>query len=526
MDVDVTIRGRFCRSGSVQGKGTTMIGPSTRAMVGRTLGAVVVASMVAGGALGAKAESGAGVWDAAFQTAPQQPNIIFVLTDDLSWNLVQYMPHVQQLESQGVTFDHYIVTDSLCCPSRSSIFTGLFPHDTGVFKNTGNDGGYYAFLAHGLESKTFAIATQSNGYQTSMMGKYLNGYEPSSQYVPLGWNDWNVAGEGYPEFNYSLNENGKVVHYGGRINPSNYLTDVLAGKGADFINQAAGAHQPFLLEIATFAPHAPYTPAPRDAKLYSGLQAPRTASFNTNNANPPSWLGYRPPLTTKQINVIDTGFRERARAVKAVDDLIGSLEATLQARGLDKNTYIVFSSDNGYHMGQHRLLPGKMTAFDSDIRVPLIVTGPGVPAGRTVSQMAENIDLNPTFVQLAGGTPNPSVDGHSLVPLILGQPVASWRTAALVEHHGPDITVSDPDYENGALGGNPTTYEAIRLPNAVYVEYTNGEREYYQIDKDPEERDNVYATLSTSERAQLHATVATLSTCHGASNCWAAGLPR
>jgi arylsulfatase A-like enzyme len=468
---------------------------------------------------------------AQLQAAPQRPNIVFVLTDDLSWNLVRYMPHVLQLERQGVTFVRYIVTDSLCCPSRSSIFTGLFPHDTGVFKNTGPDGGYSVFNAHGLESKTFAVALHALGYRTSMMGKYLNGYDPTTRYIPPGWSDWHVAGDAYKEFNYDLDENGTVVHYGGRKNPKNYLTDVLAARATAFIDQAADAHQPFLLEVATFAPHAPYTPAPRDANRFPGLKAPRVSSFNQNNTNPPSWLGSRPPLTVQQLATIDTGFRKRAQAVQAVDALIGQVEATLAARGLAGDTYIVFSSDNGYHMGQHRLLPGKMTAFDSDIRVPLIVTGPGVPQGRTIGQLAENIDLNPTFVQLAGGTPSASVDGHSLVPLLLGQPVARepgprWRTAALIEHHGPDTVVSDPDYENGKRGGNPTTYEAIRLADAVYVEYVDGEFEYYRIDQDPDERVNVYGQLGPSERAQLHAIVGALSRCHGPDDCWAAARPR
>ena len=117
-------------------------------------------------------------------SAATGPNIVVLLTDDLSWNLVtqRFMPHVIQLERQGETFDHYIVADSLCCPSRSSIFTGLFPHDSGVFTNKGTDGGYYAFTHHhpNLETKTYAVAIQPHGYLSSMMGKYLNGYEPGS----------------------------------------------------------------------------------------------------------------------------------------------------------------------------------------------------------------------------------------------------------------------------------------------------------------------------------------------------------
>jgi hypothetical protein len=196
--------------------------------------------------------------------AVQRPNIVFVLTDDLDWSLVtaQYMPHVIALERNGETFDHYIVADSLCCPSRTSIFTGLFPHDSGVYTNTGTDGGYYAFTHHrpNLETRTFAVVMQKAGYLTSMMGKYLNGYdEPAmTTQVPPGWSDWHVAGNAYPEFNYDLNENGAVVHYGPgpppAANAANYLTDVLASRATAFIDRAAAAHKPFVMEVATFAP--------------------------------------------------------------------------------------------------------------------------------------------------------------------------------------------------------------------------------------------------------------------------------
>ena len=152
----------------------------------------------------------------------------------------------------------------------------------------------------------------------------------------------------------------------------------------------------------------------------------------------------------------------------------------------------MFSSDNGYHMGEHLLTPGKMTAFDSDVRVPLIVAGPGVPAGRTTSRIAENVDLHPTLVQLAGGTPPPrSTDGASSRSCT-AQRVPRWRTAALIEHHGPDQNGSDPDHP-AAGSGNPTSYEAIRTPNAVYVEYRGRAREYYRIDRDPFERVNVFS---------------------------------
>lgn len=150
-------------------------------------------------------------------TPVTRPNIVFVLTDDLSTNLLQYMPHVLALQHAGTSFSNYTVTDSLCCPSRSSIFTGNFPHDTHVFTNTGTDGGFNVFHSRGEENSTFATSLQKVGYRTAMMGKYLNGYEPgatlggSQPYVPPGWNEWDVAGKGYPEFGYDLNQNHQVV---------------------------------------------------------------------------------------------------------------------------------------------------------------------------------------------------------------------------------------------------------------------------------------------------------------------------
>ena len=200
----------------------------------------------------------------------KHPNIVFVLTDDLAWNLVRYMPHVRQMQSRGVTFNRYFVTDSLCCPSRASIFSGRLPHNTGIFSNTPPDGGFHAFRRRGEEASTFATTLQGAGYRTAMMGKYLNGYVPGGRfgsggpYVPPGWNRWDVAGNGYPEFDYWLNEDGQLDPYGRR--PQDYLTDVIGRMGLDFIRQSARAGQPFALELATFAPHVPYTPAPRDAR--------------------------------------------------------------------------------------------------------------------------------------------------------------------------------------------------------------------------------------------------------------------
>src|SRR4051794_13436192 len=146
-------------------------------------------------------------------TAPARPNVVFVLTDDLSWDLVRFMPHVRQMQREGMTFSDYFVTDSLCCPSRASIFTGRYPHNHGVLTNTPPTGGFSAFR-RGAESQTFATALEGAGYQTALMGKYLNGYEARGGYVAPGWSNWQATGGGYKGFNYALSANGRVAHFG------------------------------------------------------------------------------------------------------------------------------------------------------------------------------------------------------------------------------------------------------------------------------------------------------------------------
>jgi N-acetylglucosamine-6-sulfatase len=494
-----------------------------------SLAAVATASLAAGVAT---ASQGSETPHAQSTPAPREltskstkPNIVFVLTDDLSMNLLRYMPHVDAMERTGLTFNNYFVSDSLCCPSRSSIFTGNFPHDTHVLNNTGRHGGFDQFYSRGEEQHTFAVALQNAGYRTALMGKYLNGYGQQRgsvpglpfTYVPPGWSEWDVAGWGYPEFNYNLNEDGQLQHYGDK--PSDYLTDVIANKGVQFINSSAAAGEPFFLELSTFAPHSPYRPAPRDDNDFPGLQAPRPPSFDAIPTDPPAWLAGRPPLTDAQIQRIDEVFLRRAQAVQAVDQMIGQVESALAANGLSNDTYVVFSSDNGLHTGEYRLMPGKMTAFDTDIHVPLVISGPGIPAGTTTDAMSENIDLAKTFAQI--GSTTLRGDGHSLMPLFGGLAPADWRNAILVEHRGPHLLASDPDYQQPA-SGNPNTYEAMRTDQFLYVEYNDGEREIYNLDNDPFELHNLIGSVTPMQLAQLHAELIGIKHCHGGATCWAA----
>ncbi|REE96553.1 sulfatase family protein [Thermomonospora umbrina] len=449
----------------------------------------------------------------------QRPNIIFVLTDDLSTDLVPHMPTVRRMQRTGVTFSNYFATNSLCCPSRATIFTGRFPHNTGVVTNYPPNGGYQAFHERGGETRSYAKALQAAGYRTALMGKYLNGYEPAGSAagaarVPPGWSEWYVAGDGYSGFNYTLSENGRRVRYGSR--PGDYMTDVLSTKGIQFIQRSKAAKKPFMMQVSLFTPHGPIVPAPRHAGAVPALRAPRPPSFNEPDvSDKPRWLRSRPALSGKGVQSIDEKFRKRVRTMLSVDEMIARFQRQLGALGLARNTYLVFSSDNGFHLGQHRLLSGKMTAFDTDIRVPLIVTGPNVPADRTVNPLTQNTDIHPTLLNLAGVPVPAGIDGRALTPWIHGRAVRPWRSAVLVQQRKHDLVAYDPDRQ-GPADGNPPSYWALRLANSLYVEYANGEREYYDTARDPHQLHNRARALSPARLRQLSAALRALKTCSGA----------
>lgn len=459
-------------------------------------------------------------------TGANRPNIVFVLTDDLSSDLIRYMPHVQALAQSGMSFTNYTVDDSLCCPSRTSIFTGRFPHDTAIFTNNSTDGGFPLFHRNGEERRTFATSLQRAGYRTALLGKYLNGYDVGYRsggprpWVPPGWTRWAVSGWGYPEFGYRLNVDHEVHSFG--HSPGDYLTRVLQHFGENFIAGAARDRQPFMLELATFGPHKPYTPAIEDQHSFVGMKAPRGPAFARRPDHAPPWLASVPPLDTRRVASIEKGYRERVQSVQSIDRAIDGLQRTLAAAGQLRNTVFVFSSDNGYHMGQYGLGEGKLTAFDTDVNVPLIVSGPGIPAGTVNNDLVQNIDLAPTFDDIAGAPIPPIVDGRSIVPLLGRRPGVAWRDAALIEHHGFDFYAGDPDRQS-LVAGNPPSYEAIRTDTFTYVRYHDGEHEYYDRTVDPNELNNDYLNLSPRRRAALDQWVSALHNCHDAAACWSAG---
>jgi arylsulfatase A-like enzyme len=472
----------------------------------------------------------------------KRPNILFILTDDLDAASIAYMPKLQALlADQGTSFANFFVNVSLCCPSRSSILRGQYAQNTEIFGNSPPDGGFAKFHELGREDSTIATWLQAAGYRTMLAGKYLNGYpqgvEPT--YIPPGWSEWYSPAKGnpYSEYNYTLNENGKLVAY--KSQPEDYGTDVYARKTIDFIQRASKDSQPFFVYLATYAPHGPATPAPRHANLFPDAQAPRTPAFNEPDvSDKPQYIRDRPRLTPRALASLDQAYRKRLQSLQAVDEMIANLIDTLKTTGELDNTYIFFASDNGFHMGQHRLLQGKTAPYEEDIRVPLIVRGPGVPAGQTREHLTGNIDLAPTFAELAGARIPDFVDGRSLVPLLSDNPPSpgNWRQAYLLQHGAPTEESSlDTEYA-GLLEPPDSTddeatakrtprgipaFQGLRTQDYLYVEYVTGERELYDLRQDPNELNNLSASADPALLAQLAARLKQLARC-SAANCRAA----
>ncbi len=450
-------------------------------------------------------------WTSAAQAADERPNVVLVLVDDVSWDLVATMPEVRRMQDEGLSLERFFVTDSLCCPSRASILTGRFPHNTGVLRNVGRRGGYDAYdPAQGL-----VPTLEAAGYRTGFAGKYLNGYPADAGTPDPGWSDFFGGGSGYQGFGYRWNDNGTAVA------PAGYATDEISARGQAFIHAAAADGQPFFLELAPFAAHHPYVAAPRHADRFADLALPRDGAYGKAVEDPPGWLGTRPALGRADRRELQAVHRRRARSLAAVDELLRDVRGALLTAGVADRTFVAFTSDNGYHLGQHRLTTGKGTAFDHDIRVPFVAVGPGVPAGATSDVLAGTVDLASTVARLAGAR-SADRDGRSLAGVLRGRDPSRWRSALLVEHHGLTGTEADPD-DQAWRAGRPGVYRALRTRTRTYVEYATGGRELYDLRTDPFQLVNRAGELTPAQRRRWHRAIARYRRCSGAASCWRAG---
>jgi N-acetylglucosamine-6-sulfatase len=483
-------------------------------------------------------------------TSTRKPNILFVLADDLDLAEMRYLPQTRALiGAHGTTFDEYFVSNSLCCPSRTTTLRGQYAHNTGVWSNGGANGGFERVYASGVEQDTLATRLQHAGYATSLTGKYLNGYPNGARpdYVPPGWDNWASAvyGNPYSEYDYVLNQNQSYDVY--QHLPRDYGTNVYVALADRFIRSSIHDHRPFFAYLPVYAPHQPATPARRDVGKFRRARAPRTPSFDQADVSRmPGFVRDLPPFPVPEVHAIDSLYRKRIRSLQAVDRGVAKLVHTLRVTKQLDNTYIVFASDNGFHLGQHRMPAGKQTAYESDIHVPLMVRGPGVRVGAHSTRIAGNTDLAPTFDAVAGAHAPSFTDGRSLLPLLRGTRPARWRQSYLVEHRvesgvtrparpaGQDPTLEPPDPDQvranmrlrhreirDAMLLNRASeipdYDAIRTGYLLYVEYATGDRELYDLRFDPDETVNLAGTRPALERALAHR-IAHLRRC-GGSGC-------
>ncbi len=506
--------------------------------------------------------------EAAPPAAPR-PNIITIMLDDLDETSLAdllanrgrldaahaggWIPNIASVIAGGTRFTNNFVVNAVCCPSRASYLTGQYVQNHGVLTVAKGISYWMSGAGAGGEQETIATWLSRAGYYTGHVGKYLNGYGylTPRTYVPPGYHDWQALLDPgtYRVYNYSINDNGAVVDHGAA--EADYQTDVLRQRARAFLlDHAAGGHadRPFYLTLTPIAPHIEVTPtdapmddyrhhfyelirpAPRHLHLVDGDDAngevpgyADKASFNEDNADKLAWFQALPAIDAQTRAARDRQYKHRLASILAVDELIGEVVATLGSLGKLDDTLIVFTADNGYHFGEHRL-SSKLVAFEESIRVPLVIRGPGVAAGAVSARPTLNIDLAPTFLALSGATAGRVVDGRSLVPL-LESPSASWpRTQFLVDHYDENMdSVLEVDL-------SPPTYKAVRrlsaTENRIYVSWRERfeqfpdlvtYREHYDLAADPLQMTNTAAGMTAQQRLAFDNLIRDLTACSGPS---------
>jgi N-acetylglucosamine-6-sulfatase len=402
---------------------------------------------------------------AASSAAPRlvRPNIVFFLTDDQTIEAIGHnpsaMPYLRSRlddpNDHWITFDQAFLNTPICCPTRATLFTGLYSHHTGVETN-GQGVALRAF-----ESSTIATWLHGGGYYTGLIGKYINKYPfGAPYYTPPGWDRWIANFNDY--YNYTNDEDGTLVHYGST--PADYSTDVLAQKAVDFI-ASAPADRPFFLYAAPKAGHDPYTPAPRHVDAFAGMRPTRWPDFNEADvSDKPAWVQHLGPMGPALIAQQDLNRQHQFESLLAADDAVREIFQELQAKGELSQTVFVFMSDNGFAFGEHRWKT-KKCEYEECTRTPLLIRYPGVTS-RVDHSLVSSIDIAPTLAALGSATPATCVDGLNLVPVIL-QKRSSWRGGVLL--HAIDDAYPMPGYWG------------IHTKNYLYVELTTGEKELYDL---------------------------------------------
>jgi N-acetylglucosamine-6-sulfatase len=467
---------------------------------------LIAPALAAGLVVAAVLSGSAGTSQAGTQQAVNRPNVVVIMTDDQTVESLRVMGNVRGLlAAQGVTFDNNFATFPLCCPSRATFLTGQYPHNHRVLGNAPPNGGYDR-LDH---MNTLPVWLQRAGYATVHIGKYLNGYGRVRQTeVPPGWVEWHgsIDPSTYSFYNYTINENGRLVRYGNTA--ADYQADVYTRKATDVIRRYAADPRPLFLSVAYLAPHsggpresddpsnqATPVPAPRHRNVFATQPLPTPPSFNEADvSDKPTGIRTRPLIGQARVNGIRENYQQRLESLLAVDEGVAEIVRTLEATGKLGRTYIIFTADNGFFHGEHRVPAGKTLVYEPSIRVPLIIRGPRIPRGGRRAQLAGNIDLAATIADAARIRPGRAPDGRSLLPIARDRLLFSGR----------DILLETP------------SYSAIRTPRWVYVEHANGERELYDLIRDPHQLTSQHLNPALqATRVDLAARLTQLRGCSG-----------
>lgn len=438
--------------------------------------------------------------------APEpRPNIVLITTDDQAVSDLRWMPLTRQLIGDaGVRFTDFISPNPLCCPARASILTGQYSQNNGVYANKGRFGGFPNLDA----TRTVATWLHDGGYQTGFVGKYLNLYRGDPPTQP-GWDVFDAVVRGiYAYFDYLTTGNGTPTEYHGV-----HSNDTIAARTRDLVAQFSADADPFFIWASYVAPHGTCgrspevtctqrpMPASRHADWYPDEVAPQLSkpSFNEDVSDKPQMVSGLEEADPAHVQDL---FTERIRSLASVDEAVADTVAALEEAGELDDTLIVFTSDNGYLLGEHRHL-GKVLPYQESLRVPMLVRGPGVPTGEVRSQPASLIDLAPTFAALAGVEPDLVTDGRDLMSLI-------------------DRTRPQPQHthliQTSRYGARRTTYAGVVTPRYTYVRWPYGFVELYDREADPYELTNVagrvrYGAVERALRDRFQA----LRDCSGAT---------
>ncbi len=530
-----------------------------------------------------------------------RPNIVLIQTDDqtLEELYAEYqppgggnvvaMPNTRALIGEkGATFSEYYTPYSLCAPSRVSLLTGRYAHNDNVRGNVPPNGGYPGFASRAAFNHNIAVWLQDAGYRTIHVGKFLNAYGDAPYdnglTVPPGWSAWHTTLHSDTDhyfYGYELNNNGKIEgpygdsgswetrEYGQKDDfgcpyaplnglPCLYETDVFSRIASEEM-QGTPEGTPFYLQVDYSAPHGDFRrpagpePAPRDNETFAGVPFPHGPSegFNEGNVNDkPRFIREAPFISPAEQHTYRVYYQKCLESLRSVDDGVKQIIDTLGAMHRLRNTYIIFTSDNGFFFGEHRLTGGKFLAYEPSTHLPFLIRGPGIKPDSETPQLASTVDIAPTILELARAKADKSIDGESLYPYAHNPELRKNRPLLFesfvqtddVEQNGgastEGITYDRAGAEAGASsirggGGKdpgasasvvapPKNYYGIRLGQYKYIEWPDGEKELYDLEKDPFElnnkiRDKNYFPV----RAFLHNELVRLEECSG----WKCRLP-